>query len=206
MDWLQNVDAIYTERRMQWPKCWVYSTVLCREKLTAPMNHTWWSALFFAQQLLDYESCSSYTFSVEVDNPIVDAQFLSKGPFKDQATVRVMVLNADEPPQFSLSRYHLDVSENCPPVCSVGGVSAVDPDTGQSSNIRWLLHHRPLIIRSLTRSAGHSIFPRCFRSWLSVTQVLHRSPVRPWGSVPHCLWHRLHQHGDGTGPRGRAVA
>ncbi|XP_035033469.2 uncharacterized protein LOC118121579 isoform X2 [Hippoglossus stenolepis] len=88
-------------------------------------------------KLLDYETRNSYTFSVEVANPIVDARYLRKGPFKDQATVRVMILNADEPPQFSQTRYHLDVSENCPPICSVGRVSAVDPDTGQSSNIRY---------------------------------------------------------------------
>uniref|UniRef100_A0A8D3BAC0 Cadherin 24, type 2a n=1 Tax=Scophthalmus maximus TaxID=52904 RepID=A0A8D3BAC0_SCOMX len=88
-------------------------------------------------KLLDYETRSSYTFSVEVANPVVDARFLRKGPFKDQATVRVMVLNADEAPQFSQAQYRLDVSENCPPVCSVGRVHAVDPDTGQSSNIRY---------------------------------------------------------------------
>lgn len=90
-----------------------------------------------AQQLLDYESRSSYTFSVEVANPAVDPRYLRKGPFKDQATVRVMVLNADEPPRFSRGRYRLDVSENCAPVCSVGRVDAVDPDTGQGGNIRW---------------------------------------------------------------------
>ncbi|KAG7514202.1 hypothetical protein JOB18_027832 [Solea senegalensis] len=88
-------------------------------------------------KLLDYETRSSYTFSVEVANPVVDSRFLRKGPFKDQATVRVMVLNADEPPQFSQKRYHLNVSENCPPVCAVGRVHAVDPDTGQSSLIRF---------------------------------------------------------------------
>ncbi|XP_067370307.1 cadherin-24 isoform X2 [Channa argus] len=94
-------------------------------------------AVIVLNKLLDYETRSSYTFSVEVANPIVDAWYLRKGPFKDQATVRVMVLNADEPPRFSQARYHLDVSENCPPVCSVGRVHAVDPDTGQSSNIRY---------------------------------------------------------------------
>ncbi|KAK9518891.1 hypothetical protein VZT92_021658 [Zoarces viviparus] len=94
-------------------------------------------AVIVLNKLLDYESRSSYTFSVEVANPVVDARYLRKGPFKDQATVRVMVLNADEPPRFSQSRYHLDVSENCAPVCSVGRVDAVDPDTGQSSNIRY---------------------------------------------------------------------
>ncbi|XP_053740146.1 cadherin-24 [Synchiropus splendidus] len=94
-------------------------------------------AVIVLNKLLDYETRSSYTFAVEVANPVVDARFIKNGPFKDQATVRVMVLNADEPPRFSHARYHLDVSENCPPVCSVGLVSAVDPDTGQSSNIRY---------------------------------------------------------------------
>uniref|UniRef100_A0A3Q1CVG3 Cadherin domain-containing protein n=1 Tax=Amphiprion ocellaris TaxID=80972 RepID=A0A3Q1CVG3_AMPOC len=94
-------------------------------------------AVIVLNKLLDYEIRSSYTFSVEVANPIVDARYIRKGPFKDQATVRIMVLNADEPPQFSHALYHLDVSENCPPVCSVGRVYAVDPDTGQSSNIRY---------------------------------------------------------------------
>ncbi|XP_026160836.1 cadherin-24 isoform X2 [Mastacembelus armatus] len=94
-------------------------------------------AVIVLNKLLDYESRSSYTFTVEVANPVVDARYLRKGPFKDQATVRVMVLNADEPPRFSQALYHLDVSENCPPVCSVGRVYAVDPDTGQSTNIRY---------------------------------------------------------------------
>ncbi|KAM9849273.1 cadherin-24 [Aulostomus maculatus] len=94
-------------------------------------------AVIVLNKLLDYETRNSYTFAVEVANPVVDARYLRRGPFKDQATVRVMVLNADEPPRFSQGLYHLDVSENCPPVCSVGGVYAVDPDTGQSSNIRY---------------------------------------------------------------------
>lgn len=113
------------------------------DDIDPPLTNTFTRLRFFplshSRQLLDYESCNSYTFSVEVSNPFVDPRYLKKGPFKDQATVRVMVLNADEPPQFSQTRYHLDVSENCPPVCSVGRVHAVDPDTGQSSNIRCRL-------------------------------------------------------------------
>lgn len=93
-------------------------------------------------QAVDYESRSSYSFSVEVLNPIVDPRFLRRGPFKDRASVRVAVLDADEPPRFSRARYHMDVSENCPPACTVGRVSAVDPDTGLTNNIRsvvlWL--------------------------------------------------------------------
>ncbi|XP_061682033.1 cadherin-24-like [Syngnathoides biaculeatus] len=94
-------------------------------------------AIIVLNRLLDYETRNSYSFTVEVANPLVDPRYLKDGPFKDQAVVRVMVLNADEPPRFSQARYHLDVSENCPPVCSVGRVRAVDPDTGQSGNIRY---------------------------------------------------------------------
>ncbi|XP_023277618.1 uncharacterized protein LOC111666509, partial [Seriola lalandi dorsalis] len=86
---------------------------------------------------VDYESRSSYSFSVEVLNPIVDPRFLRRGPFKDRASIRVAVLDADEPPRFSRARYHMDVSENCPPACTVGRVSAVDPDTGLTNNIRF---------------------------------------------------------------------
>ncbi|KAJ0058942.1 hypothetical protein NL108_003271 [Boleophthalmus pectinirostris] len=86
---------------------------------------------------VDYESRSSYSFSVEVMNPIVDPRFLRLGAFKDRATVRVAVLDADEPPKFSRSRYLMDVSENCPPACTVGRVSAIDPDTGLTNNIRY---------------------------------------------------------------------
>ncbi|KAJ8336540.1 hypothetical protein SKAU_G00377600 [Synaphobranchus kaupii] len=92
---------------------------------------------YSAHAAVDYESRSSYSFSVEVLNPTVDPRFLRRGPFKDRASVRVAVLDADEPPQFSRARYRLDVMENCPPSCTVGRVTAVDPDTGLSGNIRF---------------------------------------------------------------------
>ncbi|XP_036374738.1 uncharacterized protein LOC118771014 isoform X2 [Megalops cyprinoides] len=94
-------------------------------------------AIIILNKAVDYESRSSYSFSVEVLNPSVDPRFLRRGPFKDRASVRVAVLDADEPPRFSRARYRLDVSENCPPSCTVGRVSAVDPDTGLNSNIRY---------------------------------------------------------------------
>uniref|UniRef100_A0A3Q3WVX7 Cadherin domain-containing protein n=1 Tax=Mola mola TaxID=94237 RepID=A0A3Q3WVX7_MOLML len=94
-------------------------------------------AVITLNKAVDYESRSSYSFSVEVLNPIVDPRFLRRGPFKDRASIRVAVLDADEPPKFSRARYHMDVSENCPPACTVGRVSAVDPDTGLTNNIRF---------------------------------------------------------------------
>ncbi|KAJ8387625.1 hypothetical protein AAFF_G00151750 [Aldrovandia affinis] len=94
-------------------------------------------AIISLNKAVDYESRNSYSFSVEVLNPTVDPRFLRHGPFKDRASVRVAVLDADEPPRFSRARYRLDVTENCPPSCTVGRVSAVDPDTGLNSNIRF---------------------------------------------------------------------
>ncbi|XP_072544386.1 cadherin-24 isoform X2 [Salminus brasiliensis] len=94
-------------------------------------------AIIILNKAVDYESRSSYSFSVEVLNPTVDPRFLRRGPFKDRASVRVAVLDADEPPRFSRVRYRMDVSENCPPACTVGRVSAVDPDTGLNNNIRY---------------------------------------------------------------------
>ncbi|XP_021323486.1 cadherin-24 isoform X2 [Danio rerio] len=94
-------------------------------------------AVIILNKAVDYESRSSYSFSVEVLNPIVDPRFLRRGPFKDRASIRVAVLDADEPPRFSRARYRMDVSENCPPACTVGRISAVDPDTGLTNNIRF---------------------------------------------------------------------
>ncbi|CAM4675946.1 unnamed protein product [Leuciscus chuanchicus] len=94
-------------------------------------------AVILLNKAVDYERRSTYSFTVEVQNPNVDSRFLRRGPFKDRAMVRITVLNADEPPRFSRSRYRLDVSENCPPACVVGRVAAVDPDTGLSNNIKY---------------------------------------------------------------------
>ncbi|XP_051515460.1 cadherin-11-like isoform X2 [Myxocyprinus asiaticus] len=94
-------------------------------------------AVILLNKAVDYERHSTYSLAVEVQNPNVDSRFLRRGPFKDRAMVRITVLNADEPPRFSRSRYRLDVSENCPPACVVGRVAAVDPDTGLSHNIKY---------------------------------------------------------------------
>ncbi|XP_063159194.1 cadherin-24 isoform X2 [Candoia aspera] len=85
---------------------------------------------------LDFESRRSYTFRVEATNTLIDPQYIRKGPFKDVATVRVVVEDADEPPAFSRPEYHLAVYENGPPGTLVGKVTAVDLDS-PSSVIRY---------------------------------------------------------------------
>ncbi|KAF7235940.1 Cadherin-24 [Varanus komodoensis] len=85
---------------------------------------------------LDFESRRSYTFRVEATNTLIDPQYIRKGPFKDVATVRISVEDADEPPAFSRPEYHLAVYENSPPGTLVGKVTAVDLDS-PSSAIRY---------------------------------------------------------------------
>ncbi|KAJ6653047.1 hypothetical protein lerEdw1_010133 [Lerista edwardsae] len=85
---------------------------------------------------LDFESRRSYTFRVEATNTLIDPQYIRKGPFKDVATVRVTVEDADEPPAFSRPEYHLAVYENSPVGTLVGKVTAVDLDS-PSSVIRY---------------------------------------------------------------------
>uniref|UniRef100_A0A3Q3WG23 Cadherin domain-containing protein n=1 Tax=Mola mola TaxID=94237 RepID=A0A3Q3WG23_MOLML len=132
-------------------------------------------------------------------------------PFKDQATVRVMVLNADEPPQFSQARYHLDVSENCPPICSVGRVRAVDPDTGQSANIRYSIDPQSdpeALFRIASDTGSISTVMELDREeeqWHNITVIaMQRGTSAPWppqGAASSRAWqgHISPRAGPGVG-------
>ncbi|KAM4708907.1 cadherin-24 [Discoglossus pictus] len=82
---------------------------------------------------LDFESCRSFTFRVEVMNTVIDPQYIRRGPFKDITTVRVSVGDVNEPPVFTQDPYILSVLENMPPGALVGVVQARDPDQLSSS-------------------------------------------------------------------------
>ncbi|NWY92950.1 CADH8 protein, partial [Loxia curvirostra] len=85
---------------------------------------------------LDFETRKSYTLKVEAANIHIDPRFLSGGPFKDTATVKVVVEDADEPPVFSSPTYLLEVHENAALNSVLGQVTAHDPDVS-SSPIRF---------------------------------------------------------------------
>ncbi|XP_068058608.1 cadherin-8 isoform X1 [Anomalospiza imberbis] len=85
---------------------------------------------------LDFESKKSYTLKVEAANIHIDPRFLSGGPFKDTATVKIVVEDADEPPVFSSPTYLLEVHENAALNSVLGQVTAHDPDVS-SSPIRF---------------------------------------------------------------------
>ncbi|KAM6409077.1 cadherin-8 [Rhynochetos jubatus] len=85
---------------------------------------------------LDFETKKSYTLKVEAANVHIDPRFLSGGPFKDTATVKIVVEDADEPPVFSSPTYLLEVHENAALSSVIGQVTAHDPDVS-SSPIRF---------------------------------------------------------------------
>ncbi|KAM6123649.1 cadherin-8 [Phoenicopterus ruber ruber] len=85
---------------------------------------------------LDFETKKSYTMKVEAANIHIDPRFISGGPFKDTATVKIVVEDADEPPVFSSPTYLLEVHENAAINSVIGQVTAHDPDVS-SSPIRF---------------------------------------------------------------------
>ncbi|XP_004843175.1 cadherin-8 isoform X2 [Heterocephalus glaber] len=77
---------------------------------------------------LDFETKKSYTLKLEAANVHTDPRFSSRGPFKDTATVKIVVEDADEPPVFSSPTYLLEVHENAALNSVIGQVTARDPD------------------------------------------------------------------------------
>ncbi|XP_016079741.1 PREDICTED: cadherin-6 isoform X2 [Miniopterus natalensis] len=84
------------------------------------------------KKLLDFEKKNLYTLKVEASNPHVESRFLHLGPFKDSATLRISVQDADEPPVFGKPAYVLQVREDAPVNATVGAVAARDPDAARN--------------------------------------------------------------------------
>ncbi|XP_040833586.1 cadherin-12 [Ochotona curzoniae] len=82
---------------------------------------------------LDFETKKAYTFKVEASNQHVDHRFHSAGPFHDTATVKISVLDVDEPPVFTKPLYTMEVFEDTPVGTIIGAVTAQDLDVGSSA-------------------------------------------------------------------------
>ncbi|XP_064799812.1 cadherin-12-like isoform X1 [Oncorhynchus masou masou] len=81
---------------------------------------------------LDYETKKAYTFKVDASNAHLDPRFHSLGAFKDTATVKINVLDVDEPPVFTKPSYEMDVYEDSPVGDIIGAVTAQDLDASNS--------------------------------------------------------------------------
>ncbi|XP_069816344.1 cadherin-12-like isoform X2 [Dendropsophus ebraccatus] len=90
---------------------------------------------------LDFETKKAYTFKVEASNVHLDHHFNSVGPFKDTATVKINVLDVDEPPVFSKPSYTMEVYEDTPVGTIIGAVTAQDLDIG-SSPVRYYIDEK----------------------------------------------------------------
>ncbi|KAF7245205.1 Cadherin-12 [Varanus komodoensis] len=89
-------------------------------------------------QPLDFETKKAYTFKVEASNVHLDHRFHSVGPFKDTATVKINVMDIEEPPVFSKPFYTMEVYEDTPVGTIIGAVTAQDLDVG-SSTVRYFI-------------------------------------------------------------------
>ncbi|KAM5157064.1 cadherin-10-like [Mantella aurantiaca] len=103
---------------------------------------------------LDYESKRLYTLKLEVENTHVDPHFHYLGPFKDTATVKISVEDADEPPVFGRASYMFKVHEDIELGTIIGTVMARDPDT-ISSPIRFSLDRHTDLDRIFNIHSGN---------------------------------------------------
>ncbi|CAL8359422.1 unnamed protein product [Gadus morhua 'NCC'] len=85
---------------------------------------------------LDFESKKAFTLKVEATN--LRSEPGSGGPYRDTATVKVVVEDSDEPPVFTRPAYVLEVNENAPVNTVIGTVNARDPDT-TGSLVRYFI-------------------------------------------------------------------
>ncbi|XP_072267945.1 cadherin-6-like [Pyxicephalus adspersus] len=88
--------------------------------------------VIIVKKALDFEKTRMYNLKVEAVNTYEDSRFHYMGPFKDVATVRIVVEDVDEPPVFSKSAYVLEVMEDAKINTLIGTVTAQDPDAARS--------------------------------------------------------------------------
>ncbi|GCC34976.1 hypothetical protein chiPu_0013453 [Chiloscyllium punctatum] len=81
---------------------------------------------------LDFEKKSSYSLKIEVTNKNTDPRFQALGPFADTTTVKLVVEDVDEAPEFNSPLYKMSVSEAAKVGTAIGTVSAHDPDTANN--------------------------------------------------------------------------
>ncbi|XP_058638517.1 cadherin-8 isoform X2 [Onychostoma macrolepis] len=91
---------------------------------------------------LDFESKKSYNLTVVATN--IRADSITGGPYMDQATVKIIVEDADEPPVFTKSTYLFDVHENAAINTVIGAVAARDQDAPHSQVRYFIDRHTDL--------------------------------------------------------------
>ncbi|XP_043961172.1 cadherin-6 isoform X2 [Gambusia affinis] len=107
---------------------------------------------------LDYEKKRQYSLRIQVENVHINPRFYSMGPFRDEASVKVVVEDVDEPPVFERPSYIMEVREDAARNTIIGSVSASDPDD-KHSLVRYTIDRRTDMDRVFNIHAGNgSVF------------------------------------------------
>ncbi|KAM6977296.1 cadherin-10-like [Aplochiton taeniatus] len=106
---------------------------------------------------LDFERKRTYSLRVQVDNVHINPRYF-QGPFRDEASVKVLVEDVDEPPVFDRASYVMEVKEDAGLHTIIGSVSASDPDSNRSP-VRYSIDRRTDMDRVFNVHAGNgSVF------------------------------------------------
>ncbi|KAM8946522.1 cadherin-22 [Pelodytes ibericus] len=95
-------------------------------------------AILSILQSLDFETQKEHSLVLEAQNRFVDPRFTDLGTFRDQAIVKVSVLDIDEPPKFHPLDGVIEVSEDAHIGSVIGAITAIDPDKANNP-IRYAL-------------------------------------------------------------------
>ncbi|XP_051991493.1 cadherin-8-like isoform X1 [Xyrauchen texanus] len=91
---------------------------------------------------LDFESKKFYNLTVVATN--IRADSVMGGPYMDQAMVKIIVEDADEPPVFTKTNYLFDVHENAAINTVIGAITARDQDAPHSQVRYFIDRHTDL--------------------------------------------------------------
>ncbi|XP_029001575.1 cadherin-6-like isoform X2 [Betta splendens] len=107
---------------------------------------------------LDFEKKRQYSLRVQVENVHINPRFFSVGPFRDEATIKIVVEDVDEPPVFERPSYVMEAKEDAARNTVIGSVSATDPDD-RSSLVRYSIDRNTDMDRVFNVHAGNgSVF------------------------------------------------
>lgn len=107
---------------------------------------------------------------MEAANIHIDPRFSGRGPFKDTATVKIVVEDADEPPVFSSPTYLLEVHENAALNSVIGQVTARDPDI-TSSPIRYFSFTCSTVMKGFLSLYPLSVCGWCVHSYICLLRA-----------------------------------
>ncbi|XP_058505341.1 cadherin-6-like isoform X1 [Solea solea] len=117
-------------------------------------NRSTQEGMILLRKPLDFEKKRQYSLRVQVENVHINPRFFSSGPFRDEATIKIVVEDVDEPPEFVRGSYVMEVKEDAAKNTIIGSVSANDPDD-KHSLIRYSIDRRTDMDRVFNIHAGN---------------------------------------------------